>query len=234
MPTAKQRAANRRNAKKSTGPKSEETKAAVAQNSVRHGLCGRFRVLECEDAQKFDNLLTQFRHDLKPADSIEDELVLKMARHTWQSNRAVRLQQACFLVQPVDAPEQTTTGTDGVAVRTDLELYVRYQVQNDRAFQRAAKELRDYRKEKRLLEIGFAREKRAEAKETRVEAAEQRKDAAEFRKAEQHRMAVAAAKLRQQRQEMKFGKEIADMMPPNFDPNELSAPSGLGSLCAFK
>jgi hypothetical protein len=39
MPTSeKQKAANRRNAKKSTGPKTVEGKAAVSRNAIKHGL----------------------------------------------------------------------------------------------------------------------------------------------------------------------------------------------------
>ncbi|HEX7361160.1 MAG TPA: hypothetical protein VF283_11785 [Bryobacteraceae bacterium] len=45
MAIPKQIAANRRNSQKSCGPKSVETKAKVAQNGVKHGLCTKFRVL---------------------------------------------------------------------------------------------------------------------------------------------------------------------------------------------
>src|SRR5215469_6653829 len=216
MATAKQIAANRRNSQKSTGAKSVETKAIVSQNPIRHGLCGRFCVLDCEDPQKFDDLLTQFRRDEKPVGSVEEELVFKMARHTWLSNRAIRLQEACFIVEPLDPPEQIDTGADAVSVRTDLERYIRYQVQNDRAYQRASQELIQRRKERLLQEIGFARKKHAEAKENRTEAAE-------IRKIEKHQIAVAAANIRKQRDEMRFGKEIADALPPNFDFNSLNS-----------
>jgi hypothetical protein len=49
MATSAQIEANRRNAGKSTGPKSAEGKAAVAQNAVRHGLTGQIDVVSWED-----------------------------------------------------------------------------------------------------------------------------------------------------------------------------------------
>jgi len=38
MTTQKQIKANRQNAQKSTGPKTDEGKAAVSQNAVKHGI----------------------------------------------------------------------------------------------------------------------------------------------------------------------------------------------------
>ena len=48
-----------------------------------------------------------------------------------------------------------------------IQLYMRYHTTHDRAYQRASKELRERQKERRLAEIGFAREKRAQAEEAR-------------------------------------------------------------------
>ncbi|HEX9841636.1 MAG TPA: hypothetical protein VGC20_02755 [bacterium] len=45
MASKKQIAANRRNAKKSTGPRPPEGKAASAQNAVKHGLLSRTPLL---------------------------------------------------------------------------------------------------------------------------------------------------------------------------------------------
>ncbi len=51
MATEAQLAANRRNAQKSTGPRTAEGKAVVAQNAVQHGLLAREGVLRGEDDQ---------------------------------------------------------------------------------------------------------------------------------------------------------------------------------------
>jgi len=161
-------AANRANAQKSTGPRCPESKEKVALNAVKHGLCGRFKVLSCEDQSEYDDLLRRFMEAEKPVDEVERELVAKMARHTWLSERAIRFQEGCFLVQP-QSPEEEAANRDGIAVRKDLDNYLRYQTCHDRAYARAAAELAKRRKERDLRERGFVRERRAEAQEKRRE-----------------------------------------------------------------
>jgi hypothetical protein len=117
----------------------------------------------------------------KPVDDVERELVAKMVRHTWMAERAVRFQDGCFLILP-QSPEQEAARKDGIAVRNDIELHMRYQTSHDRAYQRAANDLAKRRAERRKAEIGFESQKRKEAEETR--------------KAELHPLKVAAAKAR--------------------------------------
>jgi len=129
--TAAQIAANRANAQKSTGPKDPALKAKVAQNRTTHGLCGRFQVLSCEDQAEYNDLLNRFMDVEKPVDDVERELVAKMARHTWVSDRAQRCQDGCFVVFP-QSPEDETNRQDDIAVRNELDLYMRYQTSHDR------------------------------------------------------------------------------------------------------
>ncbi|MGH9624979.1 MAG: hypothetical protein ACRD4G_11660, partial [Bryobacteraceae bacterium] len=168
MPTAKQIAANRRNAQKSTGPKSVETKAKVAQNGVKHSLCAKFRVLkEVEKQEEYDAFLNQLIEDEQPVGQAEIELVVKMAEHTWLANRALRLQNLCFALDP-KTPEQAKNGDIPVGIEVKpLELYMRYHAAHDRAYQRASAELQKRQKARQLAEIGSASQKRAQAEESR-------------------------------------------------------------------
>ena len=76
MATEKQIAANRRNAQKSTGPKSEAGKATVSQNRMIHGLCGKFQVLEeIESQERFDALLERYVEELQPNGQVQLDLV---------------------------------------------------------------------------------------------------------------------------------------------------------------
>jgi hypothetical protein len=95
--------------------------------------------------------------------------------------RAVRFQNACFLVQPRTEKEKAR-GTADVAVRTDLALHLRYQTTHDRAYSRAAADLHKHRERKRLAEIGFEREKRAQADEIRKQNQERRRQNEELRR----------------------------------------------------
>ena len=54
MATKAQIKANRENAKKSTGPRTEEGKARVSLNALKHGLLARDAVLPSEDPAEFD------------------------------------------------------------------------------------------------------------------------------------------------------------------------------------
>ena len=102
-------AANRENAQKSTGPKTPEGRETVSSNRVQHGLCGRFRVLDGESQDEYNELVQRFLEAEQPVDAVERELVAKMARHTWLSERAIRFQEACFLFQP-----QTPSSKPGI------------------------------------------------------------------------------------------------------------------------
>jgi len=221
--TQKQIEANQRNAKKSTGATSPEGKETVSHNRTKHGLCGRFQVLpEVESQEKYDAFLEQLIEDEAPVGEAEIALVEKMGQATWCSQRALRMQGYCFSLLE-RTPEQAENNQRPVQIDGQLERYIRYQAAQDRAYQRASAELQKRKKERRLEEIGFESQKRKEAEEQRKQAAERRKVAAEIRKLEKHEVALATAHLRKQRLEMKLGAEIADALPPNFDPNELNA-----------
>jgi len=140
-------------------------------------------------------MLDQFVKDEKPVGSVERELVVKMARHTWMSHRCMRMQDACFLVDP-QTREQKISGENAMAVRTDMDSYIRYQVQHDRAYQRASQELIQRRKERLKAEIGFESKKRAEADR------EQRAELHTYR-VERSKTAVATDKTRLEREQTK-------------------------------
>ena len=54
MSTDRQIDANRSNARKSTGPRTADGKARVAENPLKHGLVGRHIVLPNEKAHKYN------------------------------------------------------------------------------------------------------------------------------------------------------------------------------------
>ena len=66
MATEKQIAANRRNAQKSTGPKTAEGKYKVRFNAVKHGMTASAAVLPFEDANSYDELRQALMDDYHP------------------------------------------------------------------------------------------------------------------------------------------------------------------------
>jgi len=102
MSTPAQVAANQQNAKLSTGPKTEEGKAASSKNHLRHGFTGAFMILPWEKQEEFDTLLAELRAEHQPASMTETLLVEKMAQSFWLSQRAVSSSRSpAFTTRPI-------------------------------------------------------------------------------------------------------------------------------------
>ena len=67
MPTDSQIQANRRNAKKSTGPRSAEGKAASSQNALKTGIDAKSPVIRGEDHATLEALATRYHERFQPA-----------------------------------------------------------------------------------------------------------------------------------------------------------------------
>jgi len=94
MASYKQREANQRNAKRSTGPKSDAGKARARINSLKHGFSSQEIVLEGEDAGQFDALRAQLDAEFDPSSVIERELVDRLATLLWRLRRVPVLEAA--------------------------------------------------------------------------------------------------------------------------------------------
>jgi hypothetical protein len=88
--------ANRKNAQKSTGPRTEEGKAASAQNAVKHGLLARDDVIKTEDQADFDRLREKMVRELDPVGAVETELAERVVSLMWRLKRAQRLGNEVF------------------------------------------------------------------------------------------------------------------------------------------
>ncbi len=162
-----QRNANRQNSKKSTGPITDEGKAASSHNSFRHGLASiAVTMLSFEDPQDYMDLGDAMRAEHKPITVTEDALVGKMIQSLWLSARAAKLQQALFL--------------EPQSKRLDLDLYMRYQQMHDRTFSKCLSDLIKLRKEARDSQNGFVQQaQKTEYHETRIRAMNTRAEATE-------------------------------------------------------
>src|SRR5947209_19581900 len=92
MPTEKQIEANRRNALKSTGPKSEEGKARASMNALSHGLTAEQAVLPHEDDHDYEELRAGMLESYDPADTAEQALVEELANAYWRLLRLHRVE----------------------------------------------------------------------------------------------------------------------------------------------
>jgi hypothetical protein len=87
MATPKQIEANRRNALKSTGPRTPEGKAAVSMNALKHGLRARTVVLPSENPEEFHQLCDDLEAEWQPKSRTEQFYVEQMAVSQWKLNR---------------------------------------------------------------------------------------------------------------------------------------------------
>lgn len=105
MATLKQIEANRRNAFKSTGPKTPEGKAAVSLNSLRHGLRARTVVLPGESRQEFHRLCDDLEAEWQPHTRTEQFHLEQMAVSQWKLTR-MEVGEADIFREPARAQTQ--------------------------------------------------------------------------------------------------------------------------------
>ena len=96
MTSDKQIAANRRNAKRSTGPRTEQGKAAAAANATRHGLRSRDVGLEDEDGRLFMDMQVELCFQLQVEGEMETFLVRRIAAGMWRLQRLLRVEAGLF------------------------------------------------------------------------------------------------------------------------------------------
>jgi len=88
--------ANRANARHSTGPRTEEGKARVGRNAVRHGLLSDQACLDTEDRAAFDEHCRSMREHLRPQGPWEEALADRVAAQAWRLRRATWM-ETCIL-----------------------------------------------------------------------------------------------------------------------------------------
>ena len=92
MASAAQIAANRCNAQKSTGPRTEAGKAVACQNGLRHGFLARQDVIGSESQAQFDGHRERMWKALTPVGPVESELAERIVSLSWRLRRAGRFQ----------------------------------------------------------------------------------------------------------------------------------------------
>ncbi|WP_188645274.1 hypothetical protein [Tsuneonella deserti] len=89
MTTDRQRESNRRNAQRSTGPRTPEGRAISSQNARRHGILSERSTSADEDRQLFDDLLNSIAGEFAPDGPMEILLVERLANLFWRERRLV-------------------------------------------------------------------------------------------------------------------------------------------------
>ena len=97
MTSFRQIEANRRNARLSTGPVTEEGKRRSRQNAVRHGLTAETVIVALEDAADYKTFEAAIIADYDAQSVVERELVLRLASLLWRLRRATTMETAVIV-----------------------------------------------------------------------------------------------------------------------------------------
>jgi len=115
MSTTAQILANRNNSQKSTGPRTDEGKATVSQNAVKHGLFAAEAVISVEDPADYQLYRDEFLAELLPIGMMESMLAERIVSLAWRLRRAERMQNEVF----DDMIERNVTNPSAVESRKD-------------------------------------------------------------------------------------------------------------------
>jgi hypothetical protein len=99
MATDRQIAANRRNARHSTGPRTDSGKARTRQNAISHGLTASTVVASFEDRREYEALAKEIQADYRPWTTIEHHLVARLTSLLWRLRRATKIELGLFEIQ---------------------------------------------------------------------------------------------------------------------------------------
>ncbi len=83
-------AANRRNAQKSTGPRSDEGKAQSRLNALKHGMTAKVVVLPTEDAEEFERRRREWHEAYQTEGPIQRLLMDRAVHASWRLDRCAK------------------------------------------------------------------------------------------------------------------------------------------------
>ena len=171
MVSDKQLAANRANAQKSTGPKTEEGKRRSALNALRHGLTGHVVVLPEEDLEAYQKFTAGLVASCEPVGDREIHLAQTWADFQWAINRWRTAEENLFTLGRVadlagnlniDHPEAHNAMCDAKTFRADSAIFDRLGRYGSRLLRDAANvlkqldEMQSKRREREQIEMNLA------------------------------------------------------------------------------
>ena len=159
MTSQRQLLANRRNAKKSTGPRTPAGRAACRLNALKHGLAAADVILpSLEEQTAFAQLRAAFEQEYQPATPTEQQTLHNLVAARWRFERAQRLESQFFndKIDDDDSPHDAIVLIfhDDSQTSNSLAKIARYETRFERTFYKALKELQGIRGLRQVSAIG--------------------------------------------------------------------------------
>src|SRR4051812_17505030 len=160
-----QLAANQANARKSTGPRTEEGKAKARYNARRHGLTGQFYCMSAQDEDAYQTFEANLLQDLKPVGHYEHQIAISIIQDYWRLNRSRATEHNLYgrghdeRAESVEAPSENTHAAAIMAdtCRDDNRVFANIALYETRIHRMIVKN------EKRLEEVQAERKAREKA-----------------------------------------------------------------------
>ena len=161
MASEKQVEANRRNAQKSTGPRTREGKARSRCNAATHGATAKsMLLLPGEDPKVFQSCMRAVHEAFQPVGAYEYALVQRIAGMEWRLTRLFRFETGVLhaglleITETERAPDNDADNDDcdrslGQALESklhQLNLFARYEASLQRTLERTCRMLERVRK----------------------------------------------------------------------------------------
>ncbi len=185
MTTQKQIEANRRNSRRSPGPKTRTGKAASKMNAMNHGLLAEQVAVRGEDPVEFTRVLESLVDELQPQGPLEEQLVERVAACMWRLRRLYRIEAGIFthesLTIELDRAQEEVDNCK--EIRTGFEpldfthVHITDEERHGQAMARVEKAVRLLQEESLALGVAFrqdAKNASAISKLSRYEAAIER------------------------------------------------------------
>jgi hypothetical protein len=99
MTSLRQLEANRENARRSTGPRTDEGKRMSRRNALRHGLAAETVIEILEDPDDYKAFEANIIADYDARTAVERELVLRLASLLWRIRRATGIETDLLRIQ---------------------------------------------------------------------------------------------------------------------------------------
>ena len=147
MTSTRKAESNRRNALKSTGPRTVDGKARSRWNATQHGLLSARTLLPTEAADTFEDFGSRLHADLAPVGDLEDLLVDRIVSTSWRLRRAIKVEAAVYERRSASSSLDTAApalamvvlrAADNGKILTNL---ARYEAAIERSLYRALHEL---------------------------------------------------------------------------------------------
>jgi len=170
----KQIDANRRNAQKSTGPKTKEGKAKSAMNSIKYGIYSDKFLIKGEKKEDFDEYSNSFINWLNPNNPVLFDMVSQIIASGWFTKRYMIVESTILNTKLVEEKKESIENKksqpiviswlDSPELEEKYEAFDEYKKNAPENLQEKQKYLNDYNHEKGVAELRAKKEKNSNIK----------------------------------------------------------------------